>query len=213
MHFEDTEDGTARSSHNKIRRRLSTVQRHGRVGAGPSTSLEWAQLDPPDHATPGGSAQGHRPVWNGRNSTGRSQASGNTSGACPSAVIVDGVAVLNPFVASFGVVPPELAGRVHVINEFDLGLEGPAGNSNRVMLLIGERGMGKTVLLETVEQRARALGWIAVTASASPASGFVERLTSAVQERLEEQAGWWRQIAGEPPPRSWSVGYFWLACS
>lgn len=106
------------------------------------------------------------------------------------------MAVLNPFAASFGVVPPELAGRLHILNEFDLGLEGSAGNSNRVMLLVGERGMGKTVLLETAEQRARSLGWVAVTASASPASGFLERLTSAVQERLGEQSGWWQRVTG-----------------
>ena len=100
------------------------------------------------------------------------------------------VAISSPFVPSFGVVPPELAGRSHVLNEIDLGLEGRAGHPNRAMLLLGGRGTGKTVLLEIAARRARARGWVVITVAASPAAGLTARLTAAALEQLQEQAGW-----------------------
>lgn len=90
--------------------------------------------------------------------------------------------VPNPFRATFGVSPPFLAGRDVVLAEFDGALSDGPGASGRAMLFTGARGAGKTVLLNAVEDRARARGWLVISETAN--AGFVERLTSAHLPRL-----------------------------
>lgn len=66
----------------------------------------------------------------------------------------------NPFVPGAGVKPPEFAGRDDVIEQasiaFDRTLGGLYANS---MLLLGLRGVGKTVLLNRLHEDARAKGF------------------------------------------------------
>lgn len=70
----------------------------------------------------------------------------------------------NPFRPTFGVSPRVLAGRRDVLEEFALALaEGP-GSPQRAMLVSGARGMGKTVLLNELEDAARSQGWVVVRA-------------------------------------------------
>lgn len=82
----------------------------------------------------------------------------------------------NPFKPSFGVSPPLLVGRDGLIEDFEEALEDGPGSAGRATIYTGARGSGKTVMLNAVEDRARAHGWIAISETASP--GFVERITS-----------------------------------
>ena len=88
----------------------------------------------------------------------------------------------NPFRATFGVSPPFLAGRDAVLDEFDGALADGPGASGRAMLFTGARGSGKTVLLNAVEDRARARGWLVISETAT--AGFVSRLTGQHLPRL-----------------------------
>ena len=66
----------------------------------------------------------------------------------------------NPFRPTFGVSPHVLAGRDRLLADFELALaEGP-GSPYRAILVSGARGIGKTVLLNELEDVARGLGWV-----------------------------------------------------
>jgi hypothetical protein len=90
--------------------------------------------------------------------------------------------VPNPFHPSFGVSPPLLVGRDDLIEEFVEAIENGPGASGRATLYTGPRGAGKTVLLNAIEDRTKARGWLVVTETASP--GFVERITRQHLPRL-----------------------------
>jgi AAA ATPase domain len=80
----------------------------------------------------------------------------------------------NPFRPSFGTSPPKLAGRGEILALVDDALaEGP-GAPARAALFVGQRGMGKTVLLNGVEDLARARGWLTIAETGH--AGLVERL-------------------------------------
>lgn len=87
----------------------------------------------------------------------------------------------NPFTPSFGVTPPLLAGRDELITEFADALGDGPGAGGRATLYTGARGAGKTVMLNAIEDKARAEGWLAISETAT--GGLVERLT---QSRLPE---------------------------
>ncbi|MGO9319982.1 MAG: ATP-binding protein [Solirubrobacteraceae bacterium] len=88
----------------------------------------------------------------------------------------------NPFKPSFGVSPPVLAGRDALIDEFVEGLEDGPGSAARATIYTGARGSGKTVMLNAVEDRAKELGWLVVSETASP--GFVDRIARQHLPRL-----------------------------
>jgi AAA ATPase domain len=88
----------------------------------------------------------------------------------------------NPFRPSFGISPPLLVGRDTLIEEFAEALEDGPGSAGRATIYTGARGSGKTVMLNAVEDRARGLGWVVVSETASP--GFVERITRQHLPRL-----------------------------
>ena len=54
---------------------------------------------------------------------------------------------MNPFKPTAGKMPPILIGRETAIEEFTEGLDNGAGAPGRIMLVTGQRGFGKTVLL------------------------------------------------------------------
>lgn len=91
----------------------------------------------------------------------------------------------NPFKPSFGVSPPVLVGRDGLIEEFVEGLEDGPGAAARATIYTGARGSGKTVMLNAVEDRARELGWLVVSETASP--GFIDRIASQELPRLLER--------------------------
>jgi hypothetical protein len=88
----------------------------------------------------------------------------------------------NPFKPSFGVSPPVLVGRDALLDEFVEGLEDGPGSAARATIYTGARGSGKTVMLNAVEDRARELGWLLVSETASP--GFVDRIAHQQLPRL-----------------------------
>lgn len=88
----------------------------------------------------------------------------------------------NPFHPSFGVSPPLLVGRDHLLEDFAEALEDGPGSAGRATLYTGARGSGKTVMLNAVEDRAKAAGWVVISETASP--GFVGRITRQHLPRL-----------------------------
>ena len=66
------------------------------------------------------------------------------------------------FSPTFGFRPRYFVGRDKEIAEFMEGLAGALGHPNRATFFIGQRGMGKTVLLLELAERSREMGFIAV---------------------------------------------------
>ena len=58
----------------------------------------------------------------------------------------------NPFKPTAGKRPPMLIGRESVIEDFEEGLDNGAGAPGRLMLITGNRGCGKTVLLQELQR-------------------------------------------------------------
>lgn len=81
----------------------------------------------------------------------------------------------NPFKPTAGKMPPILIGRQSVIDDFTEGLDNGAGAPGRLMLITGQRGYGKTVMLTEFSRIARARGW--ETYDDTAAEGLTERLT------------------------------------
>ncbi|WP_134772239.1 ATP-binding protein [Ornithinimicrobium flavum] len=88
----------------------------------------------------------------------------------------------NPFRPSFGVSPRVLAGRDDVIEEFDVGLDEGPGSPMRSVLVSGARGIGKTVLLGELEERARTRGWLVLRLPEGPR--LVQELEEAILPSL-----------------------------
>ncbi|SDR65588.1 ATP-binding protein [Agrococcus carbonis] len=65
----------------------------------------------------------------------------------------------NPFRPGFGISPPMLAGRDALLDEWREVFALGAWSPYRAALVTGMRGVGKTVLLNAVEDEARARGW------------------------------------------------------
>jgi len=85
----------------------------------------------------------------------------------------------NPFKPTAGKMPPILIGRDGVIADFADGITDGAGAPGRLMLLSGQRGYGKTVLLVELARVASSYGWEVVRQTASP--GMSERIIQALQ--------------------------------
>ena len=102
---------------------------------------------------------------------------------------------VNPFSPSFGISPPVLAGRREVLNSFDTVFDSVRSPSYAT-LLWGLRGTGKTVLLNAVEDRARAEGWLIVSAAAVGRLGLVDQIRSKASVLLDSL-----RSRHEGPPR------------
>ena len=85
----------------------------------------------------------------------------------------------NPFKPTAGKRPPILIGRESVIEDFEEGLDNGAGAPGRLMLITGNRGCGKTVLLRELQRLASEHGWAVVSDSAS--LGLCDRLADALR--------------------------------
>ena len=85
----------------------------------------------------------------------------------------------NPFKPTAGKRPPILIGRESVIEDFAEGLDNGAGAPGRLMLITGNRGCGKTVLLRELQRLASERGWAVVSDSAS--LGLCDRLADALR--------------------------------
>ncbi len=74
----------------------------------------------------------------------------------------------NPYAPGAGTQPPELAGRDEIIEKAAIALDRfREGRAARSLLLIGLRGVGKTVLLTRIAQQTESRGFVVVTLEAS----------------------------------------------
>lgn len=84
----------------------------------------------------------------------------------------------NPFKPTSGKMPPILIGREDVIADFSEGLANGAGAPGRLMLVSGQRGFGKTVLLTELARVAASEGWLVIRETA--ARGLCDRILAAL---------------------------------
>ncbi len=76
-------------------------------------------------------------------------------------------AVANPFAPTFGAPPPLLAGRADILRRFDAALDTGPTHPDYTLLLTGDRGTGKTSMLNALEARCAERGWLSITAAAA----------------------------------------------
>ena len=76
--------------------------------------------------------------------------------------------IRNPYAPGAGTRPPELAGRDEIREKARIGLErARIGRSSKSLLLVGLRGVGKTVLLDRIREDAEATGIYSLRVEAS----------------------------------------------
>lgn len=85
---------------------------------------------------------------------------------------------VNPFKPTAGKMPPILIGRQSIIEDFSEALANGAGAPGRIMLITGQRGFGKTVMLTEFRRIARAQHWETIGETAS--EGLVSRLVQTL---------------------------------
>ena len=95
----------------------------------------------------------------------------------------------NPYTPNAGAPPPALVGRDAELEGFEILLERlRRGYAEQSMLITGLRGVGKTVLLGAFESRARASGWVTVTAEITKNEDFGPRMGGMVRRALFQVA-------------------------
>lgn len=88
----------------------------------------------------------------------------------------------NPFAPGAGAPPPELAGRAEIINSATTALQRiRIGRPEKSQLLLGLRGVGKTVLLNRVGELAEEIGYVAVILEAPEGQRLAEYLAPALK--------------------------------
>lgn len=92
------------------------------------------------------------------------------------------------FSPSFGNRPAFFVGRERIIRTFVEGLESRPGDRDRSLVLLGQRGSGKTVLLWELADRARELGYVVATPTAV-SEGMLARIVEKVQDDGERYVG------------------------
>ena len=93
--------------------------------------------------------------------------------------------IINPYAPGAGTPPPELSGRAPLVEAARVALaRRQSGRSSKGMILVGLRGVGKTVLLDRIETDAIDSGIVAVSIEASEqlslAAAVVQPLRSAL---------------------------------
>ncbi|NHC46347.1 ATP-binding protein [Motilibacter aurantiacus] len=97
--------------------------------------------------------------------------------------------VRNPYAPGAGQRPPELAGRDRELDVFDVVLERVArGRPERSLVLVGLRGVGKTVLLNTLRSAALQRLWGTGKIEARPGQSMRGQLSSALFMAVREIA-------------------------
>lgn len=87
----------------------------------------------------------------------------------------------NPFKPTAGKMPPILVGRQNIIDDFQEALANGAGAPGRLMLIMGQRGYGKTVMLTELRRLAEDAGWVTLSETAS--EGLAARLVRALNPK------------------------------
>ena len=89
------------------------------------------------------------------------------------------------FSPAFGNRPRVLVGRDLLVRSLLDGLYTPVGSKDRAVLLLGQRGYGKTVLLLEIAERARESGFL-VTSPSVVTKGFSNRLLEKCDEEAQK---------------------------
>ena len=94
------------------------------------------------------------------------------------------------FVPSFGNRPRNLVGREDVLQQFEMCLQSPPGSRDRALLMLGQRGSGKTVLLLELGDLAKRKGYVVASptvVSKTMLPRILEKLTDDGVEYLDQQ--------------------------
>ncbi|WGW11226.1 ATP-binding protein [Saxibacter everestensis] len=95
--------------------------------------------------------------------------------------------IRNPYAPGAGQRPPELAGRDNELRSFDVVLERIArGRPERSLVLTGLRGVGKTVLLNSLRSSAVRAGWGTGKIEARPDTDLRRPLAAALHLAIRE---------------------------
>jgi len=94
-------------------------------------------------------------------------------------------AINNPFAPGAGNPPPELAGRSEIVAAADVALKRTARRKPvQSPILVGLRGVGKTVLLVKAQQMAEAEGFIVIDIEAHESKTLAELLAPGLRKAL-----------------------------
>lgn len=95
--------------------------------------------------------------------------------------------VRNPFAPGAGSQPPELAGRDEIVSSAEIALKRILkGRHDRSQMLLGLRGTGKTVLLNTISNSAEEFGYLASFIEAPEDRPLTELLYPRMQQVLRK---------------------------
>lgn len=95
----------------------------------------------------------------------------------------------NPYTPNAGARPPALVGRDEELEAFEVLLDRlRRGHTEQSMLVTGLRGVGKTVLLTSFEERARERDWTTVEAEITKGTEFGARMGQLVRRALLQLA-------------------------
>jgi len=95
--------------------------------------------------------------------------------------------VRNPFAPGAGKRPPELAGREQVLQDASTALQRAIlGRDARSQILLGLRGVGKTVLLNEIEKTARGFGHLTSFIEAPEGKNLAELIIPRANQVLEK---------------------------
>ena len=96
-------------------------------------------------------------------------------------------AVSNPFAPGAGSNPPELAGRESILQDAQTAIRRALiGKSSRSQMLLGLRGVGKTVLLNNIEEMAEAAGHVTSFIEAPEGKPLSELLVPKINQALRK---------------------------
>lgn len=90
----------------------------------------------------------------------------------------------NPYTATMGKTPPVVAGRDSYVQDFAEALYDGPGTHERISIVTGPRGIGKTVLLNEFEEAARQQSWIVI--SETTTEHFNERIRDTLLRKIRE---------------------------
>jgi hypothetical protein len=95
--------------------------------------------------------------------------------------------VLNPFAPGAGSQPPELAGRDEIISAAEIALQRVlVGRHDKSQMLLGLRGTGKTVLLNTIEQLAESHNHVTSFIEAPEGRSLADLLYPKIHQALRK---------------------------
>ena len=99
--------------------------------------------------------------------------------------------VQNPFSPGAGTPPPALVGRQAILEKANIAMARiKLGRSEKSALLVGLRGVGKTVLLRTISDRAESLGYHSIFVETPEGAQLSEVLVPPLRELVLNWTVW-----------------------